>query len=381
MALEPFQKSSALSLGVELELQLVNTHDYDLAPYAEDMLGLMRKYDLPGSVVPEMTSSMIEISTDVCHSWSEVLGQLSLIRDALVKCADKLNIAILGGGTHPFQQWHERRIYDKPRFQELSALYGYLSKQFTIFGQHVHVGCPDADTALVTLHRMSRYIPHFIALSASSPYVQGQDTAFDSARLNSVFAFPLSGRAPFVLTWDDFGRYFDKMTRTGVVKSMKDFYWDIRPKPEYGTIEVRVFDTPLTVERAAALSGYVQSLAAWFMEDQPFMPAEDDYLVYTYNRFQACRFGLDANYVDPATGQHMALREHILLTMHQLAAQAEKNGASSALQLLRDEVNSNRNDARWLRERQGQERLLAEVIRQAALRFRGQAISEQRKRP
>jgi len=134
--LEPFQKSDALSLGVELELQLVNTHDYDLAPYAEDMLRLMDKIPLPGSVVPEMTSSMIEISTGVCQSSSEVLGQLTQIRDALVKSADKLNIAVVGGGTHPFQQWHERRIYDKPRFRELSELYGYLSKQFTIFGQH-----------------------------------------------------------------------------------------------------------------------------------------------------------------------------------------------------------------------------------------------------
>lgn len=112
------------------------------------------------------------------------------------------------------------------------------------------------------------------------------------------------------LTWDDFTTYFNKMTRTGVVKSMKDFYWDIRPKPEFGTIEIRVFDTPLTIERAAALAGYVQSLGAWFLADQPFMPEEDDYLVYTYNRFQACRFGMDAVYVDPATGDHMPLREH-----------------------------------------------------------------------
>ncbi|MEO6971915.1 MAG: YbdK family carboxylate-amine ligase [Rhodoferax sp.] len=376
MSLEPFQQSAALSLGVELELQLVNTHDYDLAPYAEDMLRMMAKYKLPGAVVPEMTSSMIEISTGVCRSSSEVLGQLSQIRDALVKCADKLNIAVVGGGTHPFQQWHERRIYDKPRFRELSDLYGYLSKQFTIFGQHVHVGCPDADTALLTLHRMSRYIPHFIALSASSPYVQGQDTAFDSARLNSVFAFPLSGRAPFALTWDEFTVYFDKMTKTGVVKSMKDFYWDIRPKPEFGTIEIRVFDTPLTVERAAALSAYVQSLASWFMNEQPFMPTEDDYLVYTYNRFQACRFGLDAVYVDPASGEHMALREHILLTMHQINKHAEATSASSALKMLRGDINRNHNDARWLRERQGQERLLAEVIRQAAGRFRGDAAAQ-----
>ena len=371
MSLEAFQKSEALSLGVELELQLVNTHDFDLAPYAEDMLRMMAKIPLPGAVVPEMTSSMIEISTGVCKSSAEVLSQLSQIRDALVKCADKLNIAVVGGGTHPFQQWHERRIYDKPRFRELSELYGYLSKQFTIFGQHVHVGCPDADTALLTLHRMSRYIPHFIALSASSPYVQGQDTAFDSARLNSVFAFPLSGRAPFALTWDEFTVYFNKMTHTGVVKSMKDFYWDIRPKPEFGTIEIRVFDTPLTIERASALSGFVQSLAAWFMNEQPFMPLEDDYLVYTYNRFQACRFGLDAVYVDPATGGHMPLRDHILLTMRQIEGHAATVGATQAIGLLRRSVENADNDARWLRERQAEERLLAEVIRQAAERFRG----------
>ena len=379
MSLEIFQKSAALSLGVELELQLVNTHDYDLAPYAEDMLRLMSKLPLPGSVVPEMTSSMIEISTGICQSSSEVLGQLSQIRDALVRSADKLNIAVVGGGTHPFQQWHERRIYDKPRFRELSELYGYLSKQFTIFGQHVHVGCPDADTALLTLHRMSRYIPHFIALSASSPYVQGQDTAFDSARLNSVFAFPLSGRAPFALTWDEFTVYFNKMTKTGVVKSMKDFYWDIRPKPEFGTIEIRVFDTPLTVERAAALSGFVQALAAWFMHDQPFMPTEDDYLVYTYNRFQACRFGMDAVYVDPATGGHMPLREHIAQTLQQIERHATEVGAGAFMQMLRSSVESSYNDARWLRERQSEEALLAEVIRQSAEKFRGRPTGNQRR--
>jgi len=115
----------------------------------------------------------------------------------------------------------------------------------------------------------------------------------------------------------------------------------------------------------------VQSLAAWLMRDQPFVPREDDYLVYTYNRFQACRFGLDAVYVDPATGEHMALREHILLTMHQVAQHAQGLGASNALQLLRTEVNKNQNDARWLRELQGKEQLLAEVIRQAAQKFRG----------
>ena len=369
-ALEPFQTSEPLSLGVELELQLVNTHDFDLAPYSDEMLRLLAKMPLPGAVVPEMTSSMIEVSTGVCHSCNEVLGELTQLRDALVRCADKLNIACVGGGTHPFQMWHEQRIYDRPRFRQLSELYGYLSKQFTIFGQHVHVGCPDADSALLMLHRMSRYIPHFIALSASSPFVQGQDTQFDSARLNSVFAFPMSGRAPFTLHWDEFAQWFAKSTRTGVVKSMKDFYWDIRPKPEYGTIEIRVFDTPLTVERAAALAGFVQSLARWFLKEQPFVPQEDDYMVYTYNRFQACRFGLEAVYVEPSTGEHMPLREHILRTLEQVEPHARVLGAAAAVDMLRQCADRGNNDARWLRETHARERLLAEVVRQAAERFR-----------
>jgi len=149
--------------------------------------------------------------------------------------------------------------------------------------------------------------------------------------------------------------------------------WDIPPKPEFGTIEIRVFDTPLTVTRAAALSGFVQALAAWFMVDQPFMPQEDDYLVYTYNRFQACRFGLDAVYVDPATGKHMPLREHIWLTFRQIEVHAQRLGASSFISMLHSGVERGQNDARWLRERLGEEALLAEAVRQAIQRFRGDA--------
>jgi carboxylate-amine ligase len=158
------------------------------------------------------------------------------------------------------------------------------------------------------------------------------------------------------------------MTRTGVVRSMKDFYWDIRPKPEYGTIEIRVFDTPLTVERAAALAGFVQSLAAWFLQEQPFVPHEDDYMVYTYNRFQACRFGLEAVYVDPATGQHMPLRDHILLTLTQLEWHSEALNATQAPSTLLHRVGRGpQRRALAAREATRRERLLAEVVRQAAL--------------
>src|SRR3990172_8852941 len=291
MPLQAFSQSKPLTLGVELELQLLSTNTYDLVESAEDLLRIVGRRDHPGEIKPEMTRSMIEISTSVQSGYQSLLGELRDMRGALLEAARFLNIAVAGGGTHPFQHWGERKIFDSPRFKHLSELYGYLAKQFTIFGQHVHIGCPSGDEALYLLHAMSRYVPHFIALSAASPYYQGVDTAFDTSRLNSVFAFPLSGRAPFVRRWQEFQTYFTRMRGFGIVESMKDFYWDIRPKPEYGTIEIRVCDTPVTVERAAALAAYAQALARYLLVERPHPLGEDVYHVYSYNRFQACRFG------------------------------------------------------------------------------------------
>jgi carboxylate-amine ligase len=350
MPLEPFKLSESLTLGVELELQLVSLSDFDLVEASPDMLELLGRNRFPGTVVPEITESMIEVATDIQREHRGLLAQLRQIRDALVKAGDVLNVGVCGGGTHPFQQWSQRRIFSKPRFREVSALYGYLAKQFTIFGQHVHIGCTSGDEALYLLHSLNRYVPHFIALSASSPFVQGSDTLFNSARLNSVFAFPLSGRAPFMLRWEEFeADYFSQMERTGVVKSMKDFYWDIRPKPEYGTIELRVCDTPLTVERAAALACYLQSLCHHLLGRVDPEPAESDYLVYNYNRFQACRFGLDGVIVHPKSYEHTVLREDILATLDVLKSSASACGATEALEHLRQAAQAG-SDASFLRE-------------------------------
>ena len=352
MPLQDFTASQPLSLGVELELQILSTHDFDLAPQAEDLLRETSRHSGAWDIKPEITRSMIEIGSSVQTRHGPLRDELRDMREQLARAARKLNILIAGGGTHPFQHWSEQRIFPNERFNYISELYGYLAKQFTVFGQHVHVGCPDGDAALWLLHALSRYVPHFIALSASSPYVQGDDTGFDSARLNSVFAFPLSGRAPFVRNWEEFGGYFDKMTATGVVQSMKDFYWDIRPKPEYGTIELRVCDTPLQVDKAAALACYLQSLCRHLREERPFEPAEDDYLVYTFNRFQACRFGLDGEIVDPKTKQRHKIRDDILRTLARIDEHALDLHALDASQRLRDSLFGG-NDADALRERHG----------------------------
>jgi len=370
MPLEPFKKSDPLTLGVELELQLVNLSNFDLTDASSDMLHLLKRASFPGNVTPEVTESMIEINTDIHTNHTALLGQLQRIRDTLVRAGDTLNVGVCGGGTHPFQHWSERKIFAKPRFKEVSAIYGYLIKQFTVFGQHIHVGCESGDDALFLLHALNRYVPHFIALSASSPYFQGVDTQFNSARLNSVFAFPLSGRAPFLLHWADFeSAYFAKMEATGIVRSMKDFYWDIRPKPEYGTIELRVCDTPLTVERAAALACYLQALCRHLLARAELPPTEDDYLVYNYNRFQACRFGLDGTLVHPKTHETLSLREDILTTLRHIEQHAEALGGLAALEHLYPVIHEG-SDASYLRAQNADGGSLEGVVDAALNRFR-----------
>jgi carboxylate-amine ligase len=193
------------------------------------------------------------------------------------------------------------------------------------------------------------------------------DTLFDSARLNSVFAFPLSGRAPFTLSWDEFvNGYFTKMESTGVVRSMKDFYWDIRPKPEYGTIELRVCDTPLTMERAAGLACYLQALCRHLLQRTEPMPAEDDYLVYTYNRFQACRFGLDGMMVNPKTREQISIREDILSTLRVLQPHALALNSLAALDEIERTAGHEGNHATWLRQRFAEHGSVQGVVRSAA---------------
>jgi carboxylate-amine ligase len=371
MPLQEFGHSSALSLGVELELQLVNTFDFDLTSSANDLLELLSRKPFPGTVTPEMTQSMIEIATGVQTEHAPLLAELRGMRDTLATACDRLNIDIAGGGTHPFQRWSEQRVFSKPRFQQLSQLYGYLAKQFTVFGQHVHVGCASGDDALYLLHALSRYVPHFIALSASSPFFQGVDTQFDSARLNSVFAFPLSGRAPFTLSWEEFANgYFTKMETTGVVKSMKDFYWDIRPKPEFGTIELRVCDTPLTVERAAALACYLQAVCRRLLDRAGPPPTEDDYLVYTFNRFQACRFGLDGQMVDPRSHESRTIREDILATLRQVEPHFAALQSVPALEEIERSAARDGNHANHLRKIYAETRNVQSMVQESTRALR-----------
>jgi carboxylate-amine ligase len=361
-----FTTSAPLTMGVELELQVIDRRTGDLTRGASDLIHLVERKPYPGDIKPEITESMIEISTAVHSEFGPLRDQLRAMRDTLVLAADKLDLRLAGGGAHPYQHWSERQIFDRPRFRHVAGLYGYLAKQFTVFGQHVHIGCADGTSAMRLLHSLSRYVPQFIALAACSPYYQGVDSSFDCSRLNTVFAFPLSGRAPFVTDWEGFENYFGKMRALGVVESMKDFYWDIRPKPEYGTIEVRVFDTPLSVDRAAELAAYLQAICAWLLDTQARPATEDIYLTYSYNRFQACRFGLEGQVIDAVSGAIVPLHQDVLATIAKIRPYAEKLKSGLALEAIESIVRVYGNHARRHRQTYERSRSLAEVVLDSA---------------
>jgi carboxylate-amine ligase len=364
-----FTASPALSIGVELELQLAQSHDLDLARDAAELLARLEKLKLPGAVKPEITESMIELNSAVHTRHAALAAELDAMRDAVVREAGMLNLRVCGGGAHPFHAWSDRRIFPTERFKHVLERYGYLAKQFTVFGQHIHVGCPNGDDAVYLVHMLTRYVPHFIALSAASPFYQGEDTSFQSSRLTAVNAFPLAGHMPFVRDWAEFIEYFEKMRAFGVVESMKDFYWDIRPKPEYGTVEIRVCDTPLTVARAAQLAAYAQALACWLLEERPRPAARAVYLVNSFNRFEAARYGLRGQLIDPFEEKKKPLAEDILDAIAGVMPQASALECAEPLARLAADVRALYSDADWLRAQRGPGGALSDVVRKMAERW------------
>ena len=382
-----FTPSQPFTVGVELELQLLHAREGTLSRDAPDLIALLhRKSDGEARFKPEITESMIELNSSVHHQHATLVQELRELRTRTVQAADQLNIAVSGGGAHPFALWRERRIYPTDRFLQVSRLYGYLAKQFTVFGQHVHVGVGSGDLAIELTQRLLPYIPHFIALSAASPFAQGEDTAFETSRLHAVAMFPLSGHMPRLKDWNDFNTYFGEMQSYGIVESIKDFYWDIRPKPEYGTVEVRIFDTPLTVEMAAALGALVQTLAVHLLNSdaEKAKPVGDlaSTRVYGYNRFQACRFGFDAQIAnpvaDPHTKQSYRLGENLLEVLARLMPVAAQMGTVRPLLMLQELTMAQQNGASWMRAMQAQTGDMRETVIQQAELFRGAGAVQQK---
>ncbi|MBJ7264264.1 MAG: glutamate--cysteine ligase [Burkholderiaceae bacterium] len=364
-----FTPSAANSLGIELELQLIDPATLDLAACADELLAQIAGHPMADRIKPEITLSMIELNSSVHEHPMGLLAEMREMRDIICQAADAVGASVCGGGAHPFMRWQERAISDAPRFKYLAEMYGYLARQFTVFGQHIHVGVKSGDEAIALTRRLSAYVPHLIAMSASSPYSEGVDTLFACSRLNAVNSFPLSGHMPAEINdWYGFEAHMSQLYSFGLAESIKDLYWDIRPKPDFGTVEVRICDTPLTVERACQIAAFVQALAVMVMRERE--PASGVWLPYRNNVFQASRFGTQGHYVTPS-GDRLRLLDHLRGTFGRLAPIAEELGTTDMLSALCADMLKQGNDARWMRNTYHTSRNLPSVVQAMSDRFSG----------
>lgn len=346
--LPPFSVSRLGSMGIELELMVLDRLTYDLLPAAPDILRLLDMQTKKWVATPEVTTSMLEVATSILDGYGPAAAEIEEIRSSVQHAAFQVGAAISGGGAHPFQKWNEQRIYPKERYRESAKKYGYLAKMFTVFGMHVHIGVPDADEAIRICAWLTQRAPLFIALSANSPCWQGEDSGFCSARSNVVGAFPMSGTMPSdIRTWDDFSSHFARLASHGIVNSIKDFYWDVRPKPEYGTVELRVLDTPLRPAYAAALASYARELCVEVFAAPGTWPLDDSRELYAWNRFNAAKDGVEASWINPCTGVARPVRDVVLEDLQRLAARSTDPDFGQACRMI-ETLMRDGGQARWL---------------------------------
>src|SRR3989344_259063 len=342
-----FKPSKDLTLGTEIELQLLDPHTSDLTPKVDMLLKQINKFDYQGEIKPEVTHSMLEIASNIHSNTDSLNNELRKLNCLLTREAKKMNIQISGGGAHPFQAWKERTI--STNYEKIYKKYDFLIKKFTVFGQHIHIGCSDPNKAIYLIHAFSRYIPHLIALSASSHFYEGIETAFHSTRLHLVDSFPLSGHFPLVKNWEEFCDYLNKLQKLNVAEQVRNFYWDIRLRPEFGTLEIRICDTPLTLKQAVALTAYCQTLAFYFSEEKPVKLDNELYLAYAHNRFQASRYGYKGKISVPDESTPISINNDILNTLEKLAPYAKFLGNETYFQHLKKDVLKLNNDARIIK--------------------------------
>lgn len=358
-----FHPSAELTLGLELELQIINPQTQGLVARAKDLIRNIHSSEYNEQIKPEITQSMIEVNSNIHTSPQSLHDDLFKMAYFLVEEGEKLGVRFCGAGTHPLEIWSSHKIFPSPRFKNFSRHNRYLAKRFTVFALHLHIGCKNGDDAIYLTHLLSRYVPHFIALMAASPFYQAVDTGFDSSRLNVVSAFPTSGHMPFVLNWKSFSQYYLKMKNLNIIQSMKDIYWDIRPKPKFGTVEIRVCDTPLTLRQAVMLAAYVQALTRHLLTER-FPLTKDLYFVYNYNRFQACRYGFNGNFIDPYSLKQHTIYEDILLTLKAIRPHAKILDTEGYLRKIQSDVQHKENGAAWLRNKYAETKSLEDLVQQ-----------------
>jgi carboxylate-amine ligase len=329
-----FRKSRPLTLGVEIELQLIDPANLQLVARAIELLRACYKL---AHLKPEFYQSTIELCTGVCRDVHGVGASFLKDVEALSAMASALEIALAMTGCHPITPYSDCRLMPGQRYRELIDRNQWLTRRMTVYGLHVHLGMRSGEECIRFYNGFHNYLPHLLALSASSPFWQGHDTGLATCRPTTYAALPTAGQSYELGSWSEFEDISHALARTGSIGSLKDLWWDMRPSPNFGTLEIRICDAPATLAETLAITAFIHLLALLMAQrfqslETPMAPPN---WIMRENKWRAMRFGLDAELLTDAAGNVRPLKEEIEELLEAMAPDIERLGYHDYVTTLR----------------------------------------------
>ncbi|MET3705658.1 glutamate--cysteine ligase [Arthrobacter sp. UYEF6] len=335
-----FASSKQSTLGVEWELALVNGETGELASVANEVLsGVVAKHpelnedDEHPHIKQELLLNTVELVTGICETAAEAKEDLSRSLAAVREITDPMGVEVFCAGSHPFSPPQLQPVTDKARYAKLIDRTQWWGRQMVIYGVHVHVGLDRREKALPVLDGLVNYFPHFQVLSASSPFWGGEDTGYASHRALMFQQLPTAG-LPFQFpSWGEYESYVQDMFTTGVIDTLSEIRWDIRPVPNLGTIEMRICDGLATLEEVGAIAALTQCLVDEFsttLDNGGTIPTMPPWHIQE-NKWRAARYGMEAIIILDAAGNERLVTDHLLETLNRLEPVAAKLGCPDEL--------------------------------------------------
>jgi glutamate---cysteine ligase / carboxylate-amine ligase len=333
-----FAPSQRTSLGVEWELELVDLDTKELTSGSNEVLAEISEHGdgFHPKAKHELLQSCVEVITGICQTVAEARADLAETVDLVAKAAAKRNLGVICSGTHPITDWVTQDITENPRYAQLLERNQWMARQLQIFGVHVHCGIRSPVKAIPILNALLTYVPHFLAMSASSPYWIGSDTGLASYRSKIFEALPTAG-LPFQLSgWDAFESYMDALVSSHAIESIREVWWDIRPHPGFGTVELRICDGMPSLDEITCAAALSQCLVERFdrqLDNGYTLPTPQPWLVRE-NKWRAARYGLDAEIIVDRGGTTQAVRDAITDLVDDLHPIARRLDCVTELELI-----------------------------------------------
>ena len=327
-------RGPSFTIGIEEELMIVDAEGFNLVNAIESLLE-----DAPdGEIKPELMESVLEIATKPCADTTEAGEQLRSLRRQVREKAAERDLRIGSAGTHPFAMWEDQRIVARPRYRDLISALRFVARQELIFGMHVHVGIDDPDKAIHVADGMRVHLPVLLALSANSPFWRADLTGLVSTRTPIFRAFPRVGIPPRWGTWSDYANQIEFMISSGVMEDYTYLWYDVRPHPNLGTVEVRVCDSQTRVEHTVALAALTQAMVKELAEhfDAGLELSDYPWQMLDENKWLAARHGLEGELVDLPTNNRVSTRELARRLVGRLREHAQDLGAAGDLEGIED---------------------------------------------